>query len=238
MTPAYETETWAPELRKARIYDALVLDIVTGAVAPGDPLVERGLADDRGWGVAGVRDALSRLALEGLVVRRPRTGTSVAPLDRTEIEQAFEIRSLLDARSAGLAARHATPADAAALMGAFDGAEAAIASGDDRALVAMDRAFHRAVARATHNAMLARWLDQLWLTSARWWVCAMGRQDPADQLADVRLHRDLAAAIAGGDAAQAEAAMARLIGDPPSLTPPHGLSAPASGTRPLATACS
>ena len=220
MTADKDARTWGPELRKTRIYDALVLDIVTGALPPGAPLVERHLADARGWGVAGVREALNRLSLEGLVVRQPRTGTVVAAIDRAEVEQAFEIRSLMDARSAGLAARHATAADKAALGGAFDGAEAAIAAADDRALIAMDRAFHRAVARATHNPMLARWLDQLWVTAARWWVCAMERQAPAEQLADVRLHRDLARAVAAGDVSAAEAAMARLIGDPPSLTPP------------------
>ena len=47
----------------------------------------------------------------------------------------------------------------------------------------------------------------------------MGEQDPAEQLGDIRLHRDLAAAIAAGDVREAEAAMAHLIGDPPSLTP-------------------
>ena len=53
--------------------------------------------------------------------------------------------------------------------------------------------------------------------AARYWVFAMERQPPAEQLADIALHRDLARAIAAGDPAQAEAAMARLIGDPPSL---------------------
>ncbi len=217
--PLTDDDGWAPELLRAQVYEALVLDVVTGALRPGELLLERTLAARRGWGLAGVRDALNRLALEGLVVRHPRVGTVVAPLDRSEVEQAFEVRRLLDARSAGLAARHATAADKAALAAAFDGAEAAVARGDARALVAMDRAFHRAVARATHNAMLARWLGQLWTAAARWWVFAMGEQDPAEQLADIRLHRDLAAAIAAGDVHEAEAAMARLIGDPPSLAP-------------------
>ena len=223
MTPApalHDDDGWAPQLLRTRIYEALVVDIVMGALRPGDLVLERALAARRGWGLAGVRDALARLALEGLVVRHPRVGTVVAPLDRAEVEQAFEVRRLLDARSAGLAARHATAEDVAALAAAFEGAEAAVARRDGRALVEMDRAFHRAVARATHNAMLARWLGQLWTAAARWWVFAMGEQDPAEQLADIRLHRDLAAAIAAGDAAEAEAAMARLIGDPPSLTPP------------------
>lgn len=232
MSAPYDADDWAPSLLRTQVYESLVIDIVTGVLRPGDLVLERALAERRGWGLAGVREALARLALEGLVVRHARVGTVVAPLDRAEVEQAFEVRRLLDARSAGLAARHATPADIAALQAAFDGAEAAIDRGDARALIIMDRAFHRAVARATHNAMLARWLGQLWTAAARWWVFAMGEQDPADQLADVRLHRDLAAAIAAGDAAEAEAAMARLIGDPPSLTPKPSSPAYALGAAP------
>ena len=217
---APDSATWAPELQKTRVYEALLTDIVLGDLPPGAVLVERALAARRGWGLAGVRDALGRLALEGLIVRRPRVGATVAPLDVREIEEAFEVRRLLDARAAGLAARNARTADVEALTTAFDGAEAAVARADLRALVEMDRAFHRAVAAATHNALLARWLVHVHDTAARWWVFAMARQDPAEQLADVRLHRDLAAAIAGGGVREAEAAMARLIGDPPSLASP------------------
>ena len=215
-----EGEAWGPGLQRTRIYEALLTDIVMGALAPGAVVVERALAARRGWGLAGVRDALGRLALEGLVVRRPRVGATVAPLDVREIEQAFEVRRLLDGRSAGLAAQNAGPADKAAIASAFDGAQAAVARGDTRALVEMDRAFHRAVALATHNTMLARYLIGLHNVAARWWVFAMGRQDPAEQLADIRLHRDLADAISAGDVREAEAAMARLIGDPPSLASP------------------
>ena len=226
MTPdGFDPQAWAPELQKTRIYESLLTDIVLGVLPPGAVVGERQLSARRGWGLAGVRDALGRLALEGLVVRRARVGATVAPLDVREIEEAFEVRRLLDGRAAGLAARNATAADRAGLSSAFDGAEAAVARGDLRALVEMDRAFHRAVAAATHNALLARWLVSLHDMAARWWVFAMARQDPAEQLADVRLHRDLAAAVVAGDVREAEAAMARLIGDPPSLasaalTPP------------------
>ncbi len=217
VTHAEDGEGWGPGLLKTRIYERLLTDIVMGELPPGAVVVERTLAARHGWGRAGVRDALGRLALEGLVLRRPRVGATVAPIDVRAVEQAFEIRRLLDGRSAGLAARHATPADRAAIANAFEGAEAAIARGDARALVDMDRAFHRAVALATHNPMLSRYLIGLQNVAARWWVFAMQRQQADEQLTEVRLHRDLARAIAAGDEAGSEAAMARLIGDPPSL---------------------
>ena len=207
---------WAPGLLKARVYEQLLLDIILGELKPMSVLDERVLAGRYAAGLAGVREALGRLALEGMVVRRPRVGTVVAPLDIREIEHAFEVRHLLEARTAGLAARNATAEDIAAISSAFDGAEAAIVASDFRAMLAMDRAFHRAVASATHNPTLARFVVSLQNVATRFWIWAMEKQSPEAQLEDVRLHRELAAAIAARDVTAAEAAAARLVGEPPS----------------------
>ncbi|HZC17914.1 MAG TPA: GntR family transcriptional regulator, partial [Caulobacteraceae bacterium] len=94
---------WAAGLQKTRLYEQILLDIILGELPSMSVLDERVLATRYSGGVAGVRDALGRLALEGLVVRRPRVGTVVAPLDIGEIEQAFEVRYMLEARTAGLA---------------------------------------------------------------------------------------------------------------------------------------
>lgn len=207
---------WAPGLLKAKVYEQLLLDIILGELKPMAVLDERVLAARYAAGLAGVREALGRLALEGMVVRRPRVGTVVAPLDIREIEHAFEVRHLLEAKTAGLAARNATADDIAAIRSAFDGAEAAIEASDFRAMLSMDRAFHRAVATATHNPTLARFVVSLQNVATRFWIWAMEKQSPEAQAEDVRLHRALAAAISAGDVGAAEAAAARLVGEPPS----------------------
>lgn len=210
---------WAPELQKSKIYEQLLLDIILGVLAPGEPIDERKLAARYDAGLAGVREALGRLSLEHLVVRKARVGTIIAPLDLKEIEQAFEVRHLLEGRSAALAARNATPADIAAIRAAFDGAEEAIAAGDTRATVSMDRAFHRAVAYATQNPTLARYLVTLQNLATRFWMNALEAQTREEQLADLILHRALGEAIAAGDPAAAETAMSRIVGEPPSAYP-------------------
>jgi DNA-binding GntR family transcriptional regulator len=210
---------WAPGLQKARVYEQILLDIILGELRPLGALDEKTLAARYAAGVSGVRDALGRLALEGLVLRRPRVGTVVAPLDIREIENAFQVRHMLEARSAGLAACNATPDDLAAIQGAFDGAEAAVERSDFRALLEMDRQFHRAVAAATHNPMLARFVISLQNIATRFWIYAMEKQSSAEQMADIELHRALAAAIAARDAAAAEACGEKLVGDPPSAYP-------------------
>jgi DNA-binding GntR family transcriptional regulator len=207
---------WAPGLQKARLYEQLLLDIILGELKPMSILDEKALATRYAGGVAGIRDALGRLALEGLVVRRPRVGTMVAPLDIAEIVQAFEVRHMLESRTAALAARKATPKDVLAITHAFDKAEAAIDRGDFRAMLGMDRDFHRAVAFATHNPTLARFVITLQNVATRYWIWQMEKQSPEDQLKDVALHKALGAAIAAGDVVGAESAAACLIGEAPN----------------------
>lgn len=205
---------WAPGLQKARLYEAILMDIILGELPPMQVLEEKALAARYAGGVAGIRDALGRLAIEGLVVRRPRVGTIVAPLDINEIEHAFEVRHLLEGRTAALAARNHRKEDLVAITSAFDAAEAAIAAGDLRAMLAMDHAFHRAVAFATRNPTLARFVIALQNVASRSWIWQMEKQSPEDQLRDVMLHRAMAQAIADRDPVAAEATCALLIGEP------------------------
>ncbi len=207
---------WAVGLQKGRIYEQMLLDIILGELPPMSVLDERALAACYAGGLAGVRDALGRLALEGLVIRRPRVGTVVAPLDIDVIEQAFVVRAMLEGRTAALAAKKATTEDITAITTAFTGAEAAIEAADFRAMLAMDRTFHRAVAFATQNTTLARFIISLQNVATRFWIWEMEKQSPEAQLKDVALHRTLATAIADRDPVAAEAAGAKLVGDPPS----------------------
>jgi DNA-binding GntR family transcriptional regulator len=207
---------WSEGLQKARVYEQILLDIILGDLKPMAVLDEKALAASYAAGVAGVREALNRLALEGMVIRRPRVGTVVAPLDIAEVERAFEVRHILEARTAALAARHATAEDIAAVTSAFDGAEEAIAAADFRRMLMMDRAFHRAVAMATNNPMLARFIISLQNVATRFWIWRMEQESRDEQMADVALHRALADAIAARDPAAAEAAAAKLVGEPPS----------------------
>ena len=113
-------------------------------------------------------------------------------------------------------AKNLETADIAAIRAAFDGAEEAVARGDLRAVLEMDRSFHKAVALATHNPLLSRFIISLQNIATRYWIFAMERQSPEEQLNDIRLHREAGEAIARRDVAAAEAAMERLVGDPPS----------------------
>ncbi|HZC17275.1 MAG TPA: GntR family transcriptional regulator [Caulobacteraceae bacterium] len=203
---------WAPELRKAKVYEQILLDVILGELPPGSRLDEQALVRRYAAGLAGVRDALGRLALEGLVARKPRAGTTVAPLDLIEVRQAFEARRLIEPHCAALAATHATPADIAALQGAFAGGAEAARIGDSRALVGMDQRFHAAIARASRNPTLAQIVIPLQHKAARFWVYSMVEDTEAERMAEIARHQVVIDCIASHDAEAARAAMLGILG--------------------------
>ena len=203
---------WAPELQKAKVYEQILLDVILGELAPGSRLDERALTRRYAAGLAGVRDALGRLALEGLVVRRPRAGTTVAPLDLLEVRQAFDALRLIEPHCAELAARNATPTDIEELRHAFDGAESAARAGDSRVLIGMDQRFHAALAMATRNLTLAKIVIPLQHKASRFWAYSMTEDSPDERVTEVERHRALAECIARGDPDAAHDAMLRVLG--------------------------
>ena len=211
-------EEWSPSLLKSRLYGRLLVDIIIGDLAPGSRLDEKALAaryggSAKGGGLAGVREALARLALEGLVVRRARVGTMVAPLDPDDSREAFLARALIEIECAGLAARHATKAEAAAIRATLEGGEAAVKKNDARALAAIDEAFHVAVANASHNRTLAKLVTTLHHTTARFWLITAGPPSLKESYDALAQHGALADAIAAGDAALAQKAMRVALGE-------------------------
>jgi len=206
-------EDWSPKLLKAKVYEQILLDIILGDLPPGGRLDEAALVKRYGAGLAGVRDALARLALEGLVVRRARAGTTVAPIDLVDVRQAIDARRLIEPHCAALAAAHASSEDIAALRAAFDDADRAIKARDIRAIVDMDQRFHVAMARACRNATLARILIPLQHKATRFWVYSMKEDTPDEQWEEVRRHLRIVDLIAAHDADGARAAVVAILSE-------------------------
>lgn len=203
---------WSPDLLKARVYERILLDIILCELPPGARLDEQELARRYDAGLAGVREALGRLALEGLVVRRARAGTTVASLDLLEVRQAVDARRLIEPHCAALAASNAGAEDIARLRAAFAGAEKAVRARNAAALVRMDQQFHEAIARASGNVTLARILIPLQHKAARFWVWSMGNDGEAALLEEIGRHRAVVDAIAGRDPDRARTAVLRTLG--------------------------
>jgi len=203
-------------LKRDQAYETLLLDIICGVLRPREAIDEATLSERYEVPRAGVRDALARLALEGLVDRRPRLGSVVADLGAIELQQIFELRVQLEGSAAALAAQNATAADLAEIRRAFAGVEKVLARADYREVIRMDLAFHQAVGAATHNRWLARVTDTLNVNALRFWHYSLSRRGPEALRREIDAHLRIAQAIERHDPAAARQAMREVLGEFPS----------------------
>ena len=96
-------------------HDRLRQMIFSGAFQAGQALRQEEIARQLGVSRLPIREALNRLATEGLVELKPRRGFYVTSLDVEEIEDIFEMRAMLEARAGQLATERKTLEDADAI---------------------------------------------------------------------------------------------------------------------------
>jgi DNA-binding GntR family transcriptional regulator len=191
-----------PRPLREQAYGTLRQAIVEGAYPAGAKLVEAELAAALSISRTPVREALHKLELEGLVERSPGGGLRVAALSPGEIEEIYGLRAVLEGYAARLAAPRTTPADAARLTAILDASATAMADDDRQRLLRLNVEFHAALvalAGSRRLSALARSLGEQ-ITRYRAATLRIGGQD-ALGLAE---HRGIVAALAAGDAAEAE----------------------------------
>lgn len=147
------------------VYAALKRRILTCVFPPGHQLGEKQLSDELNVSRTPVREALNRLANEGLVSLRRHRGFVVAPITLQDIRELCEIRRALETESAALAAERATTSEIEHLESL---AELHYEPGKRvtyENYLRANSAFHLALARCSHNvrleSMVMGVLDQL-----------------------------------------------------------------------------
>jgi len=200
---------------------AQIADLVaSGELKPGDRLpAERELSLRLGVSRPTVREAMIALELAGLVEVRVGAGATVLARpggDRALMRLAdagagpvelVRARLVIEPEVAAEAARNATPGQIAALNATLDAMRAAPDSSAHRAI---DRQFHRLIAEATGNAVLATLVEGLWREMFSPLFERMGRLSgliPNEHTATLAQHAAVAKAIAAHDPAAARAAM-------------------------------
>ena len=151
---------WRPELPTlhtslpGRVYRELKQQILTCHLLPEHRLIESEHCAALHVSRTPLREALNRLALEGLVVPVPAGGYMVAPITIEDIRHLTELRQILEAEAAYLAALRAAEEDIAA-MESF--ASLTYKQGHRSTYVLSlerNRSFHLAVAKASRNPRL------------------------------------------------------------------------------------
>jgi DNA-binding GntR family transcriptional regulator len=137
-----------------RIYAALKHRILTCSMQPGERIVEKDLCTEMAVSRTPVREALNRLALEGLVAITPYRGYAATPISVKQFRELCEVRRIVESESAGLAAERATGVNVAALRRVAELTYTRGAAQTYEAYLRANSAFHLALVQATGNAQL------------------------------------------------------------------------------------
>jgi DNA-binding GntR family transcriptional regulator len=128
--------------------------ILRGELKPGERLFEDRLAEQLGVSRNPVREAIRALEGTGLVEVIPRRGAYVSQFDLEQVRHLLELRAVIEAYAAELAARRRTDDDLAELDRCIVEGRKASDAGDLVAAAASHRAFHLAIERAAGNPYL------------------------------------------------------------------------------------
>ncbi|WP_224546670.1 GntR family transcriptional regulator [Mesorhizobium sp. CA16] len=159
--------TFEPAATKA--YRALEYMIVTLELAPSGFVTEGALIERLGLGRTPVREAIQRLAWEGLLDIRPRAGIAVAPLHAGDWLRVLDARRGIEVVLARSAARFVTREAADLFHEAALAMQKAVISSNVLAFIQADKALDEALAIAADNPFAARVAAPLQTHSRRFW---------------------------------------------------------------------
>ena len=146
------------------VYDTLRDEILNLTLPPGEAIDEIGLAERLSMSRTPIREALVRLAGDGLVLTLPNRSTVVAPIDFLNLHHFFDALTLMYRVTTRLAAEHHRPADLEAIQARQAEFAAAVTAGDEMSMIATNRNFHLAIAEAGGNPyyiqLFTRLLDE------------------------------------------------------------------------------
>ena len=200
--PVSDQLTSRPELWSDRVYETIRGWILSGELSPGTRVVESEVARLLGTSQAPAREAVRRLAHEGLVTHRPRQGNFVTVISPIEAREAREIRAVLETAAARRAAGHLSAADLDALRAEVRRMCAAADVKDIGAFREADMRFHRRACGYSGNSMLLRIWRMLEATLWNLQVVSSAMYS-GDWRAMALRHEDLINALADGDPAEA-----------------------------------
>lgn len=193
-----------------QVVDAITARIRNGSLVPGQRLVEADLTADLGVSRGPLREALSRLAAEGLVEIEPYRGALVRRLTDEEIAQLFDVREALEGMAARLAAVSVqNGADTTELSAALHDMEKLRERPDPYGYLEANNVFHDAIFKLSGNTLLQSHIAQLETHAYRLQFQQVLKTDA--RLKGIADHEKIAAAILAGNPRAAETEMRRHV---------------------------
>ncbi|WP_159589317.1 GntR family transcriptional regulator [Chelativorans xinjiangense] len=157
------------ERAAGKAYRALERMVVTLELPPGSITTEGALIERLGLGRTPVREAIQRLAWEGLMEVRPRAGLTITPLNASDWLKVIEARRGVEVALARAAARFATEDTAVRFREAAVSMQKAVVTGSILVFLEADKELDEAMAAAADNPFAARVAAPLQTHSRRFW---------------------------------------------------------------------
>jgi DNA-binding GntR family transcriptional regulator len=192
-----------------QLYEVIKNEIITCALQPGQQIAQPQLAEKYQRGTTPVREALQRLAQEGLVQPIPRFGYIVTPISVADVTAMYELRSILEAAAARLAATRGPQEQLDRIVELADCRYAFTDRESYSRFLTHNSEFHRSVAVASGNPKLVEFLSRLLDEMNRVFHL---RPDPSDNSEEMRTeHKALAEALCERNPDEAERIAAEQI---------------------------
>jgi DNA-binding GntR family transcriptional regulator len=190
-----------------RVHEHLREEILANRLTAGTELQETALAAELGVSRGPVREAIGRLAAEGLVVVRPRRGAIVRSLTKDEFIEAYEVREALEVMAARLATARLGNEGLARLESLTTAMEQHAERDEVDAFFEANAAFHASLVEAAGNSRLREMYAQLLGQMNRYRRRSLALRGSLQQ--SVAEHRAILAALESGDPDRA----AQLVSD-------------------------
>ncbi len=214
----------APAQGADRVYESIYDAVVDHRLPPGARLREEELAATFAVSRTLVRQALHRLAQDGVVTLRPNRGAQVPAPTREEGAHVFDARRVVECEVMRRLAGRLDKANLAALRKLVEAEERASAAGDSREAIRLSGAFHLELARCSGNPLFLRMVEEL-LPSTSLLIALY--KAPGAPMCVSHGHRALLARLEGDSGAAAATEMRRHLNEIE-----RSLDAPAARTTP------
>lgn len=179
--------------------------ILTLELEPGSAVSEAALMQRYGWGRTPLREAFQRLAEQSLVQIMPRQGVIITALSVFDFVEMMDAIAIVISSAASLACKRLTEAEFVQLEEIVAQGEAAEGGRDFAKISDLDYQFHRALALATGNRYLSRYLLHLHQMATRFNFAAWKRDGSASQ--SLSEHRCILDALRKRDPVEARSVM-------------------------------
>lgn len=196
-----KTLSAAPNL-VAQVREAILDEIASGQLAPGERIVQEQIAQALGVSRQPIQQALLLLRSEGALKDAPGRGLIVAPLVADEVQHMYEMRAVVEGLAGRLAAER--NAERAARQGPalIEAGRKAVAGGSVARMVAADMRFHEFIYGLSGNPLIAPAMGVHWTQTQRVMGEVLVRDETPRDIWDQ--HAKILDAIARGDAVKAE----------------------------------